>query len=311
MSPRHVKRAALTIRWIWKHPGNQGARFRALGRFAYWGARRRIKRKPLVFTAFDGMSMHLYPDSMSARRVYYTKIPDYEEMLFLCAVLRPGDTFLDVGANVGIYTLLAASILGRDAHVLAIEPNRKARSKLLEHLTANRLQNVRVYAVAIGCREGWARMSSDLGPMNHVCDSLTQEPRPQGPDWLRMMTLDSICSDVNPFIGKMDIEGYELEALRGAQQLINRRRPAAWVLEVNRCARRYDWDESTLEEWIHDNGGILSSYDPLRRRLVPLTTGQLRVQENVIAVFDEDAIRRRLSTGPEGAQSGLSDDAPR
>ena len=220
-------------------------------------------------------------------------------MFFIRAALRPGDTFLDVGANVGVYTLLAGSVLGPEGHIVAVEPDREARWQLLEHIAANHLEKAQVVPTAVGSASGWARMSEDHGPTKHVLEFVAQEPRPEGAGWVRVLTLDSICSDAAPFVAKMDIEGFELEALRGAEQLIARRRPAAWVLETNHCAQRYGGDEVTLESWVRDHGGALCCYDPKRSRLSPLTRDELEARENVIAVFDEDAIQERLKT-PSG-----------
>src|SRR6202035_6157006 len=78
------------------------------------------------------------------------------EKRFVQNVLRPGMTVVDVGAHHGLYTLLAAKCVGRRGKVIAFEPSRRERRRLLRHIRVNRSWNVMVEACALGNQAGEA-----------------------------------------------------------------------------------------------------------------------------------------------------------
>ena len=76
------------------------------------------------------MTLRCYPDSPSASAMIYCHdSPDFHEMNFIRRYLRAGDTFLDIGANIGVYSLLAASRVGPSGRVVAFEPAKQASKK--------------------------------------------------------------------------------------------------------------------------------------------------------------------------------------
>lgn len=284
-----VAQAARIVRGIVTHPANRGRRLPALARFVLWQAWQRLRGTPLTVPAFGRMRLRLHPHRPSASAVYYNRLPEWAEMSFVQAVLRRGDVFLDVGANVGVYTLLAASVLGPAARILAVEPDPRARALLRENVALNRLGGVSVHAAAVGAAPGFARMTAGLDAMNHVLEVFPAAEAPAA-GAVPLCTLDDICGDAAPFLAKMDVEGHELEALKGAGRLLQERRPAAWVLEANECGARYGVTPADLAAWIRARGGEVCAYEPEERRLLParLSDGYL------IAVFDRAAIAARL-----------------
>ncbi len=290
-----LSQALSILRRILTHPRTRGERSLALLRFLFWQAWERILRRPLDVRAFGTMTLRLRPHEPSCSEVFYTTLPDYPEMRFVQDVLRPGDGFLDVGANAGVYTLLAASVLGRDGAIVAVEPDAGALAQLRAHVELNRLSGTRVVHAAAGDREGWVRMTRGLGPRNHVIEARHEAPEPPGPDWVRLATLDALCAGRECLLGKVDVEGYELEVLEGAAGLLERRRPAAWILETNRLTRRYGASAEALGRWIADRGGAWCGYDPASRTLRPVNPGAAGVL-NAIAVFDRELLDERLGS---------------
>jgi FkbM family methyltransferase len=170
---------------------------------------------------------------------------DYDEDVarYLSSHVKPGDVCWDVGANVGVYAMQFAYWSGPNGKVVAFEPNPYARKVLLKHVELNCLQKrVEVEPIAIGERRGSAELyaagadgMSRLGEPNILIAARTTAievtvesldevatRRKQDPDWLLM-----------------DIEGFEIAALRGGKSLLKRCRntlkvivemhPAAWA----------------------------------------------------------------------------------
>jgi FkbM family methyltransferase len=142
-----------------------------------------------------------------------------EEYAALKRCAHPGGTVLDVGANVGAYTLLFARWVGDTGHVYAFEPASASRAGLERHLLLNGLSSrVSVRAEAISDRAGSAPFI-DAGTHgdNRLVPSATGETRN-----VPSLSIDGFCDAVGlaPDVIKIDIEGAELAALRGARRTI-------------------------------------------------------------------------------------------
>jgi FkbM family methyltransferase len=152
--------------------------------------------------------------------------PDYrhlawnaEEYAALKQHARPGGTVLDVGANVGCYTLLFAGWVGEAGHVYAFEPATASRAGLERHLAINGLSaRVTVRPEAITDRAGPAPFV-DAG--THGDNRLVPDPTGETRS-VPALSIDAFCESaaISPDLIKIDIEGAELAALRGARRTI-------------------------------------------------------------------------------------------
>src|SRR4051812_19210167 len=104
---------------IVRHPSNRGhlaGTLQRMARFRY-GV---VRNRPVDLTVLGGMKLRCYPDSNIARSVaYYGVAPDFATMRFMEQYLRPGDAVLDVGANIGLYSVIAAALVGASGKVHA------------------------------------------------------------------------------------------------------------------------------------------------------------------------------------------------
>ena len=141
--------------------------------------------------------------------------------------LAPDDVCLDVGANVGVMTLLAASCVGPGGRVIAVEPNPDNVQLLYRGILLNRLTNVEVLPLAAAdCRA----MFSLSGRSNTVIDAGAPEMAGR---LVQSVVLDEILHDLPRLdVVKMDIEGGEPAALRGLLRLVTTHRPTL-VVEFN------------------------------------------------------------------------------
>lgn len=144
----------------------------------------------------------------------------YEEhvQLLFCQRIRPGDVVLDIGANVGFFTLLSSKLVGPDGHVYAFEPFPRNVYYLERHVRLNDVTNVTVQSLAIAATTGNARFGDGENASQarlSVIGELT----------VRTASLDDLLADgriPRPDFIKMDIEGAEGDALRGAAGLLSR-----------------------------------------------------------------------------------------
>jgi FkbM family methyltransferase len=153
--------------------------------------------------------------------VLYANPPDLPEMLAWRGALRSGGLFMDVGANVGTYAIWAAEL---GAEVIALEPAADTFSLLEENIALNGYPVTAVRAAA-GDHCGWARFTSGLDAGN----SLSVD----GPAVTRLVTVDSLIGS-RPVAGmKVDVEGFEIEVLRGAARALAERRIGLIQIEWN------------------------------------------------------------------------------
>ena len=135
---------------------------------------------------------------------------------------RPGMTVVDVGANLGYYSLLAARLVGPSGRVVALEPNSENCRLLLSSLRRSGLGNVQVLPVAADVEKGWAYYSTHVGSNGGLIDDgdLLTRPGVVVPTF----RLDDLVAGPVGLV-KMDVEGAEGRVVRGATRLIEHERP--------------------------------------------------------------------------------------
>jgi FkbM family methyltransferase len=147
--------------------------------------------------------------------------------------LRPGTCFVDVGANVGYFTLLAARVVGPGGQVIAVEPSRYAADRLARTIAANRLGNVRLERIGLGREPGELTLYDPL-PDNHA-PTMLGEAGAAGMV-VRVRRLDDCLSEwgVDRIdLLKLDVEGYEPAVLDGAARTMGSGRVRAILCEFN------------------------------------------------------------------------------
>lgn len=148
---------------------------------------------------------------------------------FFQRVLRPGMTLIDVGANIGLFSLLAAKIVGAQGRVYSIEPRGENARLLIHSATLNHFDNITLLPTAVGESSGYSLYRTHLGGNGSLLTKPDEgftvpsilHPTCQVVPLARLDTLVAGPVDVL----KLDIEGAEAMALRGATELIRAQRP--------------------------------------------------------------------------------------
>jgi FkbM family methyltransferase len=214
------------LRVVMHHPGIDN-RLAALGRFVVRQTHKRVVGGPLV-VRWEGMQLAVAPDSPSAAAAYYFGRPDWWEFDFLERFLRGGDCVLDVGANVGVYALFMAKLVGPHGRVLACEPDPDNAAALRANLSRNAFAHVQLVDAAVG---------ESQGSVGFVAGQRTQSRIARGGEATNavaaLTTVDALCADQAPLFAKIDVEGAEDAVLRGAREVMRRGYPKVWQLEVD------------------------------------------------------------------------------
>jgi FkbM family methyltransferase len=298
-----LNRATRIFQKIWSHPANRGGRAAAIARAVGWQLQKRLLGRPLETRVFNNVRFICHPDSAFASDVmYFGSYYEWDELHFAERYLRPGDHFVDIGANVGIYTLLAASIVGPKGSVQAVEAFPLTANRLEENVRANAFANVTVHRLAAADRDGEVSFISDADTSNRI---KTDSKKDAG--W---STVTVPCSRVDRFLpndrryamAKMDVEGAEPMVLRGATELLQGQNPPVWLLEVNPwILRRHGVTvEQCLLPFV-ENGFVFATYSADDNALVYRETFGEEVL-NLLAIHKsaKSDVEARLQRRPSG-----------
>ena len=154
------------------------------------------------------------------------------ELNFVNRYLKPGDKAMDIGANVGIFSVVMGATVGSEGRVFSFEPVATNVLRLEKNLRKNALENVQIFAVALGALNGHMnlRMATDPAyPSLHE----VQDGFGSGADVsIEVRTLDDVWEELGfPRIAlvKIDVEGAEMDVLRGAASFLATCRPTLLV----------------------------------------------------------------------------------
>jgi FkbM family methyltransferase len=163
--------------------------------------------------------------------------------------VKKGDTVLDVGANVGYYTVLASKLVGAKGKVYAFEPDRRNVELLNKNIKLNNCLNVEVVPLALGAKNKISYFLSDkTNPgESRISEKVTRE-------LVRVKTLDTLVRErkiKKVDVIKLDVEGGEVDVLRGAKTLLTTSRNLKLFTECNpKALNDLGADETTLTAFL-------------------------------------------------------------
>lgn len=209
-------------------------------------------------------------------------------------VLREEDLFIDVGANVGSYTILACAAIGASGY--AFEPIPSTYRRLVENIHINHLhKKVTCINKGVGNHQGTLTFTSDMDTMNHALANGEQGSNVIN---IEVTSLDIALKETLPTVMKIDVEGYETLVLEGAQETLGRHTLHSVIMELNGSGKRYGFDESRVLELMYGYGFRTYSYHPFTRSLLELESKN-RDSGNTLFIRDKAFVEERLRNSPK------------
>jgi FkbM family methyltransferase len=279
-----------TLKFINNHPIARRHRVKAFSRFFKWQVSQKMHPHPVEYPFIGHTKLWIKKGMTGATGNIYTGLHDFEDMSFLLHFLREEDLFIDIGANIGSYTILAAGVA--KASCIAIEPVPQTFEILEKNITINELrQKVTALNIGIGSQNEILYFTRHLDVVNHV---VLNHDVQQDLSLIQVTgtSLDELLKNrQSPSLIKIDVEGFEQEVMTGAAGLLNNTDLKAIIIELNGSGGRYGFDEKKIHEQLKGYGFNMYEYEPFSRTLLRITDfGNL----NTIYIKDIDFVRARL-----------------
>lgn len=161
---------------------------------------------------------------------------DEADLLVVSKMLKSGQTAIDVGANYGLYTKYLSSYVGDSGTVMTFEPIKKTFESLRHNVTALKMHNVKLFNCALSDNKGQANMyipDYETGGENLYEASLSAHAESTNSESVETAVLDDLLgkTEVIDFL-KIDVEGHEMNVLKGSLSSIERCKPLM-LIEIN------------------------------------------------------------------------------
>jgi FkbM family methyltransferase len=223
----------------------------ALLRYTRWQIESRLKEE-VEFKWIGGAKLIARNGMTGATGNIYCGLHEFADMAFLLHLLRPDDLFIDIGANIGSYTVLASAVCR--ARSISFEPDPGTMRSLRRNIDVNQISDrVTLHEAAVGSQAGTVHFTTGQDTTNRV----TSEAASNGRE-VTVLRLDEVLAGESPVLLKIDVEGYEPEVIGGAKQTLGKPSLAAVIIET------VDQD---IEHAPKSAGFRRAAYDPLSRRL--------------------------------------------
>jgi FkbM family methyltransferase len=270
---------------------NKNKKIHSLINYFKWQINCRINDFPIIYTFTSNSKLIVYKGMAAATGNYYCGLMEFNDMAFLLHFLREEDLFIDVGANIGSYTILASGEIGSKS--ISVEPIPSTFKSLEDNIQINKLSSkVKALNIGLSSTAGSLKFTKSMDSVNHVATDADIDIIDVYID-----TLDNILLlESAPSIIKIDVEGFETEVLLGAKNTLKADNLKAIIIELNGSGQRYGYDEIKIHEMLLDYGFMTYSYDPFTRKLsVATEIGNL----NTIYLRDFEFVEKRINSQRE------------
>ncbi|MBW7942940.1 MAG: FkbM family methyltransferase [Candidatus Kuenenia stuttgartiensis] len=259
-----------------------------------WQLGQKILPYPVVYTFVDDSKLVVSKGMTGATGNIYVGLLEFNEMSFVLHLLRESDTFGDIGANVGVYSILASVNAG--AFSVAAEPVPVTYTHLLRNVKVNNAEGkITALQCGVGAKEGVLKFTDNFDTINGV---VVNQDTNEHTVSVHVNTLDNIFSGKKPVLLKIDVEGYEWQVLQGATSLFADPTLKAVIIEINGAGKAYGIADDDIHDFMVSHGFRPYGYEPFLRDLLqwnsygPVNTIYLR---DVVWVMDRVKASRKFN----------------
>jgi FkbM family methyltransferase len=259
-----LKKLFKILRFITSHSLTKNQKIRTLLRFFRWQLNCVINPYPIIYPFVENSLLLIKKGQTAATGNLYVGLLEFNEMMFVLHFLRKEDLFIDVGANIGTYTILATKVI--EAETIAFEPIKKTFDQLVLTVALNNINDkVTLYNLAIG--EITSKVSMTCNNDTTNCISPIVDYNQENTEIVMLETLDNLINNREPAIIKIDVEGYEKEVLKGALKILKKESLCAIIIETNFYPHIFSSISQDIYSIMNSFGFYPYQYNPFKREL--------------------------------------------
>ncbi|MEH6764531.1 MAG: FkbM family methyltransferase [Aequorivita antarctica] len=268
------------------HPLTKEKPYGALWRYISFNLKNRLVQEQTVDWVGDLKFYARKGDAGLVGNIYYG-VYEFEESIFLLHFLQEGDVFLDVGANLGHYSLLLSGI--KKCRSIAVEPVPATYNQLVRNIKLNKLEGlIELHNLGVAEKAGRLNFSTDRNTMDRiVADTYKNSVQ------VSVSTIDTIVNHNSPLALKIDVEGYEYFALQGAGQLLESPDMKVVIIELNGSGKKYGIEDEKVFQMLLNKGFKPVEYDFKQRKLIELKNFNTH-KFNTVFVRDFEFVAKRV-----------------
>lgn len=275
------------LKSIYTHPFNSNNKFGSIIRFIKWQINCKLNPYPIIYQFTENSKLVMWKGLTGATGNLYCGLLEFDDMGFLLHFLRDKDLFIDIGANVGAYTILASGEVG--ASTIAIEPIPSTFKNLIENININQIQEkVKALNIGLGSKKDILRFTQSMDTVNHVATENESDTIN-----IEVQKLDTIILQKKPLLIKIDVEGFETDVLEGSEEALKSEDLKAIIIELNGSGKRYGYDENLIHINLLNHGFKPYKYNPKTRKLLQI---EQFGNHNTIYIKDFEFVMNRIKT---------------
>jgi FkbM family methyltransferase len=269
-----LKRLKIPIKYIANHPLTKDSKWNGFYRFFNWQIK--ANSKPQIINWIGDLKLNLLKSMHGATGCIYVGLPEFNDMSFLLHFLKEDDFFMDIGANVGVYSLLASGL--NNCNSISIEPIPQTFQYLKKNIELNQLSDkVNCLNIGLSNQPGDLYFTNDRDTVNHVVNKKSEKTTT-----VKVETLNQVFpqKNTNNILIKIDVEGFEYNVLKGGSDVLKNENVKAIIIELNGCSERYGLNDGMVDELLVQNGFKKYDYNPFNRSLTALK--KFHTEENTL-----------------------------
>ncbi|MFB0924882.1 MAG: FkbM family methyltransferase [Vicingaceae bacterium] len=280
-----IKKLSIPLKYIANHPLTKNYKWSGFYRFINWQLK--ASDSPKVIGWMGNLKLSITKSMHGATGCVYVGLPEFNDMSFLLHFLKKNDLFMDIGANVGVYSLLASG--HNKCNSISIEPIPQTYQNLKNNIAVNNLSSqVNCFNIGLSKQRDELFFTNDGDTVNHVVNKKSKNTTTVKVDMLDNILPTGITSDI---LLKIDVEGFEYNVLKGGENTLKNKNVKAIIIELNGCSERYGLNDGMVDELLVQNGFKKYDYNPFKRSLTVLEN--FHVAENTLYIRESDVTEIR------------------
>ncbi len=252
--------------------------------------------KPFIFNSKYGFKILINPSRDVDTYFYINNFEKYT-MEFFSNIITNNDIILDIGANIGIYSLLSASQIKNNISIYSFEPSDEIYNELIKNIELNGFQNIKCFNTAIGDYEGRIKLKMCKDHAYNTIEEISMRPIIEVVE-KSITTISNFCNQNNIDhidILKIDVEGAEYRVIKGAELYLIQRRAPIILCEYNRIVHNNNMEILTnLENSLIEYGYVI--YYLNKKRLKRFNAGNNKNINDIICL-NKSHLERILNSG--------------